>query len=258
MTEPARRYSRVRLQLAAILLFFGCGSQNPTSPDLDSLGDSLTATVQSEHFVFHLTPGDVVAPDRAEAYYDWVSAKLQLAAPTIQYFKYTDRAQMRRLTGQSANGWADPEHLAVHSIFPWEAHESVHVYSAQIGRPSDFFNEGLAVAFSVDPLAGQFEPTYDGTNSVHDWARSHVSDLPPITTIVTTSAFRALNEFEGYQTAGSFLDFLVRTYGASPLRFLFSMGTREDSRQRIESTFESAYGLTVDEADRRWRAFLAN
>jgi len=257
MTNLSSGLPRRRLELAAILLLLGCGSHSPTSPDMDTLEDNLSATVQSEHFVFHYTPGDVVAPDRAEAFYDWVNAQLNLAAPTIQYFKYLNQAQMKRLTGQSANGWADPDHLAVHSIFPWEVHESVHVYSAQIGRPSDFFNEGLAVALSVDPLTGQFEATYDGTTSVQDWARSHVGELPPISSIVTTTSFRALNEFESYQTAGSFVDFLVRTYGISSLKSLFAMGSREDSRERIKSSFESAYGFTLDEADQRWRAFLA-
>ena len=75
---------------------------------------------------------------------------------------YRDRDHMASLIGRSANGLAEPQRLEGHSIFSWHSHEAVHVYSALVGRPSDFFNEGLAVALALDPLAGRFDGTCSG------------------------------------------------------------------------------------------------
>ena len=75
----------------------------------------------------------------------------------IQYYKYTSTIQMRQITGMSANGWADPPNFSVHTIFAWQGHEVVHVLTALVGRPSYFFNEGIAVFMQVDPYAS--DPT---------------------------------------------------------------------------------------------------
>lgn len=44
---------------------------------------------------------------------------------------------------------ARADHL--HTIWPFDNHEVVPVLTAPIGRPSDFFNEGIAVSFQTDP-----------------------------------------------------------------------------------------------------------
>jgi hypothetical protein len=94
--------------------------------------------VQTDHVSFRLSPGDGVDPARQEAHYAWATALLGVSLPSqLQYFKYRDREQMARLTGQPANGFAVPGRLEVHAIFEWDAHEALHVYSALLGRPSD-------------------------------------------------------------------------------------------------------------------------
>lgn len=240
-----------------VVLLAGCSSGNsPTAPKREDIVDQLSVVVESDNFIFRMSPGDSVDVERQEAFHRWAVDQLALSTPKMEYFKYRDVGQMAALTGESANGWADPDAFAVHSIFPWHNHETVHVYSALIGRPSDFFNEGLAVAMSVDPLGGSFRPSYSGAMSVHDWARGEGDNLLRIADVVTTSDFRAVSEFVGYQTAGSFVAFLLQEYGNGSVISFFSSGQRDDSRGRIESSFQAAFGVTLAEAEESWRLFL--
>lgn len=240
-----------------LLLLSSCSSgRSPTEPNPGAIADELSVIVESDDFVFHMSPGDSVDVARQEAFHRWAVGQLALSTPRIDYFKYRDQGQMARLTGVSANGFADPDAFAVHSVFPWHNHETVHLYSALIGRPSDFFNEGLAVAMSVDPLGGDFRPSYSGAMSVHDWARGEGANLPRIAEIATTSDFRAVSEFVGYQTAGSFVAFLMQDYGTDRVIAFFSTGRRDDSRSRIESSFAAAFGRSLDDAEESWRLFL--
>jgi len=256
-----RRTLRARARLSTALLVAaahaGCGgSSSPTAPDPGAGVASLSLTLETASYVFHYSEGDGVDAERQEAFHAWATAQLGVApGPKVQYFKYRSLAHMGSLTGRIANGWADPEAFAVHSIFRWNAHEAIHVYSALIGRPSDFFNEGLAVAMATDPLAGIYVPRWNGI-SVHAWARQHASTLLPLESMVTTSDFRALDDGTSYPQAGSFVAYLIDAYGIGPLESLFAAGTRDDSKARILAGFQRSFGVSLDQAERGWRDFL--
>jgi len=241
------------------LLLPGCDSRSPTEPDPKDILRELTVRAESPHFTFHFAPGDQVDVERQEAHYRWAAGLLGIALPQkVEYFKYRDRSHIQRLTGRNANGWADPEAFAVHAIQPYNPHEAVHVYTALLGRPSDFFNEGIAVALSTDPLASDYDPTYDGVTPVHQWARQQlrIGGLLPLAEVVTTDEFRGLDEWTGYQEAGSFIQFLDQQYGMDGLAAFFALGGRDDSRGRIRDDFAASYGVTLEEAEARWHAFL--
>lgn len=129
-----------------MLALGGCGSENPAGPSR-----ALTVSQESSSFVYHFSPGDSVQLDRQESHHSWVIARLGVSVPQkITYNKYLDRAQMGELTGRgNTNGFAEPERFTVHTLWTWDNHEPVHVYTASIGRPSDFFNEGIAVSMAT-------------------------------------------------------------------------------------------------------------
>lgn len=258
---PSRHRSVVLFTALAplILWLLGCDSRSPTEPDPNDILNELTSKIETDHFVFHFAPGDTVDPERQEAHYRWATARLGIGLPQkLEFFKYRDRAHIQRLTGRNANGWAAPETYAVHSILPYNPHEAVHVYSSLVGRPSDFFNEGIAVALSTDPMTGDYEPTYDGVTPVHSWARDQLrmDALLPLADVVSTSDFRSIDEWTGYQEAGSFLQFLDQRYGFDLLLSYFAHGGRNDSRESIRADFLATYGFSLEEGDRRWREFL--
>ena len=238
------------------LLVLGVACRGPNEP---APADALSGSLASAHFDFRFAPNDNVDAPRQEAFHDWIVAQLAIApAQRLHYNKYRDRDHLERVTGRETNGFAEPESFTVHSIWPWDPHEALHVYTALIGRPSDFFNEGIAVALSFDPLGSRFVSLWN-SRPIDDVARDFMraNQLPSVTAMMTTGSFRALSDGVSYPAAGSFVSFMLRERGMPAMRMFFQTGTRDDSAATIQTRFATAFGMSVADADQRWRAYLA-
>jgi hypothetical protein len=249
--------TRVAGLLALTSLLASCGAGSPTAPD--PTGPRLLRTLATAHYMFHFTEQDRVDEIRQEAFHDWVLPQLGISpSQQIQYFKYLDRTHMQQATGRAANGWAAPAEFAVHSIFPWHAHEAVHVLTALLGRPSDFFNEGIAVALSFDPLGNRFVSLWN-TTPIHELARqwrSAGSLLSPAT-MLTTERFRAHPEEVSYPAAGSFVGFLIERYGQASLNEFFRRAAgRQETEAEIRERVIAVWGKSIETLDQEWLAFL--
>jgi hypothetical protein len=179
--------------------------------------------------------------------------------PKIDYRKYTSRSDMATRTGVgNTNAYAEPETFTFHTLWPWDNHETVHIYTALVGRPSDFFNEGIAVAFQTDPLAGDFEPRFNG-QQVHDAARLYRQTgqlVLPLSRIVTTAGFRGVSDSTlSYREAGSFVAFLIARFGLDRVLQFFRASTRDDALTVIESRFQQMFGTKLADAEAEWLAF---
>jgi hypothetical protein len=249
------------LTLIALLISCG-GSTSPSSPSPQVppspqvLAQALPLSQDSANFTFHYSAGDSVDPQHEEAWYAWAITHLGVKSPQkIQYYKYTSTFQMQQITGMAANGWADPPN------FPWNGHEVVHVPTAVVGRPSDFFNEGIAVSMQVDPYAS--DPTQALWNGapLDAIARAALAGgrLPHVQNMADTSSFRVIPDTDGYPWAGSFLQFLVTNYGMTrTLDFVRGGGGRDESLSTIMSRFEQVYGISLPDADLAWRGYLSH
>jgi hypothetical protein len=178
----------------------------------------------------------------------------------MDYRKYTSRDDMRARTGVgNTNAHAEPAAFTIHTLWSWDSHETVHIYTALIGRPSDFFNEGIAVAFQTDPLSGDFEPRFNG-EQVHDAARRYRQLgllVLPLSRIVSTSDFRGISDSTlSYREAGSFVAFLLTRFGIDRVLQFFRTGTRDDALETIRAQFEQAFGTTLEKAEADWLAFV--
>lgn len=216
-----------------------------------------TATMR----VYH-EPGDTVDVDWQEAYNAWALAYLGLQAPQkIEYRKYFSRESMGRFTGNATtNGFAEPAQWRFHTIWPRDNHEIVHIYTAIVGRPSDFFNEGIAVSMQTDPVVGSFASMFNGQN-VHDASRSYLAanTLPrPIANVVTSTSFRNLpDSVFSYRVAGSFVRYLIDRFGVpSVLEFFRQAGGRDESLDVIRARTQRVFGRSLDEIEADWHAFL--
>jgi hypothetical protein len=178
--------------------------------------------------------------------------------PPITYNKYRDRAQMGALTGRAnTNGFADLPLNTVHSIWPFDAHEAVHVYAGPWGFPVALFVEGLAVAHQTNPQAGDFVPKWSGTPIYTRARQFRVSgQLIPIAQLAETTAFRAQNDQITYPESGSFVRFLIDADGIAAMRQLFGAMPSGASLATVRAAFQNVYGYSLDEAEARWLRFL--
>jgi hypothetical protein len=240
---------------AAVILLAGCNGATPTSP---SSVARLTERIVTPHFVFNYSADDRVDTEWQEAYHAWAVAQLGVTPAVIQYNKYRDRGQMGAITGRgNTNGYAEPSASTIHTIWPTDNHEVVHVYAGPWGSPAALFVEGLAVAHQANPPAGIFTPRWNGT-PVHELARRFRSQgqLLPIASIAESVAFRSRDAEITYPQSGSFVRFLIDTEGIAPMRRLYGSMSNDAPLAAVRAAFLQVYGFSLDEAERRWLEFL--
>lgn len=211
---------------------------------------------------YYHEPGDTVDVSRQEIYNAWALERLGIAVPQkVEYRKYRSRADMGRYTGNSStNGFAEPERFRFHTIWPWDNHEVVHVYTAVVGRPSDFFNEGIAVSLQTDPVNQNFSVVFNG-QEVHAAARGYLrtGSLPqPISRIATSSGFRAIQNQElSYRVAGSFVLHMTDRFGMpAVLQFFRGVNNRDESLETIRARMLAVFGVSLEDVEAGWLAML--
>jgi hypothetical protein len=100
-----------------------------------------------------------------------------------------------------------------------------------------------ALERDADPLAGpQFRQ--DGR-------------LLPIARIVETSAWRAQDANVVYPESGSFMRWVIDTYGLDGVRELYRAATGpNEAAAGVRAAFATAFGISTDDAEQAWLAML--
>jgi hypothetical protein len=233
------------------------GSSGPTSPSQTPL----PVVNETANFRYHYASGDQVDGGWMETYHAWATTRLGIRVPQkIDYYKYQSRSAMGDHTGHyNTNAFANPERFEIHTLWPTDNHEVVHVYTALVGRPSDFFNEGIAVAFQTNPATGDFESVFNG-QQVHSACRQYLqlgTLVVPLDRIITTTGFRAVtDDVLSYRESGSFVRFAIDRYGIERVLEFFRVSGRDDSAATIKTRFQTALGVSLESAETDWLAML--
>lgn len=123
-------------------------------------------------------------------------------------------------------------------------HEIVHVYAPNDNR---FLAEGFAVYLHQKLAANPAFPDFG--KPLHPEARRHagaVASLDELNAVRTPQRLGAtLGEEAAYLLAGSFVGFLVEQYGLDAFRRLYE-----------GASYEAAYGKTLRELEKEWRALI--
>ena len=210
---------------------------------------------------YYHEPGDTIELPRQEAFNAWAIERLAIALPQkVEYRKYFSREAMGRHTGNgNTNGFAEPPLWRFHTIWPFDNHEVVHVYTAIIGRPSDFFNEGIAVSFQTDPARGDFTVQFNG-QPVHEACRAYLraGTLPlPVSRYVTTASFRAIaDQVLSYRMAGSLVLHLTERFGLPAAIRFFQTNNRDETLDAIRARVQTVFGVSLEDVEISWLAML--
>jgi hypothetical protein len=253
---------RLPIVMLALLTAVGAGCSGspaaPTSPI--STGVVLSVRLESAHLVFHYSPGDFVDAARAEAFHEWAEAFLHVTSPKkVDYYKFKDRGQQFEQTQRAVTGWAVPAPtFEVWTYMPFMNHEQFHLYSMLLGYPTTFFVEGIAVAYQVDPLAGDFEAREKSGELVHDVARGYrrTGRLLPISQIVTSAGWNTGDFTVTYIEGGSFVRHVADVHGIEKMKQVFRTIGQADTVATVAARFETIYGVSLAEAERQWLDFL--
>lgn len=236
---------------------WSCGG-SPTTPSTTA---ELPLASETASMRYYHESGDTINVPQQEAFNAWALERLAVVVPQkVEYRKYASREAMARYTGRgNTNGFAEPERFVFHTIWPYDNHEVVHVYAALVGRPSDFFDEGIAVSFQTDPSRNDFSVKSSGL-PVHEACAGYLraGTLPlPISRYVTTNEFRTIqDQVLSYRMAGSFVLFLEERFGLPQVLTFFRVSGREDSLATIRTRFQQTFGATLEESEAAWLAIL--
>ena len=210
---------------------------------------------ESKHFIYYTQPGHSI-PDGAvklnETTYAKVTEIFPVTRPTkIKYYRYSTQADLEQAFGRSRKGYAyqTSEGSIVHSVYSCHPHEVIHAVTYSMGRPPALFEEGLAVAYDWRFALEE--------GDVHALARGNLlqQKLFPLRSILTTAGFQAYNSMTAYIEAGSFVKYLIDTYGPDKVRSLFAL-PRYSGVQEIEAALQETYGQPISEMESQWWAFL--
>jgi len=264
----------------------GCGSDSqsgippgtsyPGIPDgLDAVMVShLTQDIESENFLFHFQPGDTVRVDRQEAFHRWAVDYLGVSLPKkIDFYKFSF-ADMRTVVGtRGASGRGFPQDFALATVYNWHPHETMHVYTFGICQSVTIrlFDEGMAVAHEFDPLNDDWVPRWSQWPGRGDYVyaekvREHkaAGKLYPLEEILDSPSFLqvrleergTVNNRVLYDEAGMFVSYLIDRFGIDEMKQAICAITQDDARDTILREFKEVFGVSLQEAERDWLAYL--
>ncbi len=237
--------------------------------DAADIAAFLGGRVETEHFVIHHATTPAVLAELPLLVADHELRLAQVAAvfgvwPSrkIHSYYFASAADKARWMGardvEMAKPWRREIYLD-HRAFPHGSlrHEIAHVVAAEFGDAifgvsarrllglPVLVNPGLIEGLAV---AADWPGSYDRSLTPHQSVRAMVElGLTPSVDDLLSLRFFSFASARGYATAGSFLRYLLDTYGAAPVRALYGNG----------GDFAAAFGVGQDRLVAGWRAMIA-
>lgn len=164
----------------------------------------------------------------------------------VRYVKYPDRETKREWTGDAGNAHVEGD--ALHTLWPTDSHEIVHVLARAWGDPPALLAEGLAVHLSG---AWQGRPVRACAAELRAAGRAgRPSEL------LDGQRFRALSDLDTYPLAGACVEWLAETRGKDALRELYgALSNRAPAPDNLRVLGERL-GLAPAELDAAFFAWL--
>lgn len=126
------------------------------------------------------------------------------------------------------------------------SHEMNHVITRNtLGQSGTaFMTEGIASAVITERYHS------NGRHFYYPWTASHLSQLPPIASLLDDEFWNRSNSQIAYSASASFLAWLIDTRGPAPLKQVFTVRSNE-----AVGRIGSVYGQPVTQLESEWKAF---
>ncbi|MBI4641773.1 MAG: hypothetical protein HY731_13840 [Candidatus Tectomicrobia bacterium] len=209
---------------------------------------------ESKHFLFSCDPKSPVAgrirahADTYDKTFEEISQVLgvQLNEKIRVYIYASSEAFRREEGGDMYSGRASGRLMEIHeSPFIPPGHEMAHILADHIGSvypEYPFLREGLAVYFEGSERQRRLH-----TIAKDYLTRKELTSLEPL-----KDRFRDLKPAMTYPVAGSFVKYLIDTYGLEKFKALWVSGLE------LEKAFSKVYGKSFRKVGQEWMDMLKN
>ncbi|HDP94743.1 MAG TPA: hypothetical protein ENN40_05200 [Candidatus Aminicenantes bacterium] len=235
-------------------------------PDLLT-GDQEWSIRETRHFLIHYRPGSPAERDM-----EWLATGFEKDMQTVKSYLQVDyrgkiscfiysSIQDKRengLVGGTTCYCMPSQQMFVavynppHEVLAIGAHEIVHIVAYwTVGvHASDMLAEGIAVA--VEGVYGRNTPVHSAAAEL-----SRIGRLKSLETMFDNRAWVQLMQEDDwlyYNQAGSFVKYLVDTFGPAPFKDFYCRATMTDYRR----AFSELYGRDINQVYDNWLQFLAD
>jgi hypothetical protein len=213
-------------------------------------------TNETENFTFHWMTGSEY-PGGSNEYqqelFDNYATRLGIPIaerPMIFHFLYPDSAALFEAIGSKAPKKSFWDSREVHSIFPVDDHEIIHILTNPYGILPFGMTEGTAFY-----LIGRYKDQL-----VQSLAYELLQDdkLPAIRSVIEPFSMRQMDPDIVIPTAATFVGFLMEFGGTQ--RYLEFHGAANNKRsfEEFRKAFEDVYERSIEETEAAWRQILAD
>ncbi len=238
--------------------------------DSDDIRGQLDSTHETAHFIIHYRGGgrigetiELIGQDHEFRLAQLVRTLGVTPQHKITSFYFSSAAEKATWMGARQVHMAKPwrsELYINHAPFPHPVlrHEIAHVVAGEFGDPIFAVSArtllGVPLRFNVGLIEGlavaadwpdHFNRELTPHQSVK--ALTQLNMAPRLESLLSTG-FIAVSSARSYTTSGSFVRYLLETYGAGPVRALYRSG----------GDFDSAFGVPLSELASQWRTMIAN
>ncbi|UCG51487.1 MAG: hypothetical protein JSW58_15085 [Candidatus Latescibacterota bacterium] len=210
---------------------------------------------ESKNFTFHWLPGSEY-PEGSQAYqqqlFDNYATRLGIPEsdrPKISHYFYPDSLTMYEAIGVKVPKKAYWDSREVHSIFPVDDHEIVHILTKPYGTLTFGLTEGTAFY-----LIGHWK-----NQRIVELAHDLLEDdrLPSVQSIVVPFEMKRQNPDIVGPAAAAFVGFLIEYAGPERFLELHRQANDTGSYEEFRTAFENVYGRSVEDAEAAFRKILA-
>ena len=246
----------IKILVVLLVIFHFCKNEIGITGDKDYVISFLGKTYKTENFVIYYSDKNItdseikIIAKQHEFYLKQICKQMQVNfRDKIESFIYPNAETKYSLIGAKytvvSKPWLNQIHLNEDTFEQVLKHELVHIVAGEFGIPilkvgrSAAMIEGLAMAIEWDW----------GYRTLHEYSAGIVNLMPQVKLkkILSTTSFISTSPSISYVLSGSFIKYLIETYGIQRVKDLYSSGNLKKITGKDEETLIQDWKTNITE-----------